>query len=141
MHSIAHRGGAVPVFVIEFVVIGTPRSQQARSKSQWQSTVRQAAPTQAALLAGPVLLRIDFFFEGTTDLDADNIIKPIQDALQHVIYGDDEAVVDVCSRKLDRLNPPPFISAPATLDNALDATTGDFVYIRVAAARSEVTFS
>lgn len=127
--------------MIEFIVTGTPRSHRATSRSQWQSKVQTAAPTQAALLAGPVLLRIDFFFEGTTDLDADNIIKPIQDALQHIIYGDDKAVVDVWSRKLDRLNPPPFISAPATLDNALNATTGDFVYIRVAAAHSEVTFS
>lgn len=127
--------------MIEFVVTGTPRSHRAGSKSQWQNTVRQAAPTQAALLAGPIRLRIDFFFEGTTDLDADNIVKPIQDALQHVVYGNDETVVDVCSRKVDRLNPPPIISAPAALDNALNSTTGDFVYIRVAAAHPEVTFS
>lgn len=127
--------------MIEFVVEGTPRSLRANSRQQWQAKVQAAAPTQAALLVGPLRLRIDYFFEGTTDLDADNIIKPIQDALQHVVYGDDETVVDVCSRKVDRLNPPPFISAPATLDNALNATTGDFVYIRVAAAHSEVTFS
>ena len=127
--------------MIEFIVRGTPRNHRASSRPQWQAKVRAAAPTQSALLAGPLRLRIDFFFEGVTDLDADNIIKPIQDALKYLIYGDDESVVDVCSRKVDRVNPPPVIDAPKTLANALDFTTGDFVYIRVAEAHPEVTFS
>ena len=126
--------------MIEFIVEGTPRNHRAQSRPQWQDKVRAAAPPQTALLAGPLRLRIDFFFDGNTDLDADNIIKPIQDALQQEVYENDETVVDVCSRKVDRRNPPSMISPPATLDNALVATTGDFVYIRVAAAHPEVTF-
>lgn len=127
--------------MIDFVVEGTPRNHRADSRPQWQAKVRNAAPAQTALLAGPLRLRIDFFFEGATDLDADNIIKPIQDALQHVVYDDDESVVDVGSRKVDRLSPPPVIDAPATLETAPNSTTGDFVYIRVGAAHPEVTFS
>ena len=43
--------------------------------------------------------------------------------------------------KVDRVNPPPVIGAPVTLEQALNSTTGDFVYVRVAEARPEVTFS
>lgn len=127
--------------MIEFVVEGTPRSHSANSRPRWQATVQQAAPAQDPLLDEPVRLRIDFFFETATDLDADNIIKPIQDALEDVVYEDDKAVVDVCARKVSRQDPRPIINAPAALSAALGSTSGNFVYIRVAAVGQEVTFS
>ncbi len=127
--------------MIEFVVVGTPRAHRANSRPLWQAKVQAAVPEQDQLLDGPLCLRIDFFFSEATDLDTDNIIKPIQDALEDLVYEDDKTIVDVCARKVDRVNPPPVIGAPVTLARALSSTTGDFVYVRVAEARPEVTFS
>lgn len=75
------------------------------------------------LLDGSVRPRIDFFFE--TDLDGDNIIKPIRDALKDVVYEYDKAVVDVCARKDNRQDSPPIVNAPATPRDALSSTRGD----------------
>ena len=127
--------------MIEFVVVGTPRTHKAHSRSQWQAAVKNAVPTDVGGLTGALRLRIDFFFENVTDLDADNIIKPIQDALEGVVYEDDEHVVDVCARKIGQQDLSPIIDPPTTLRNALRSQPGDFVYIRVAAARLEVAFS
>ena len=127
--------------VIEFVVVGTPRSFRANSSPLWKAKVKAAVPEQDQLLDGPLRLRIDFFFSETTDLDTDNIIKPIQGALEDLVYEDDKTIVDVCARRVDRVSSPPVIDAPVALEKALNSTTGDFVYIRVAEARPEVTFS
>ncbi len=127
--------------MIDFIVQGTPKSQQARSKRRWQDKVRQAVPPRFELLGGPLRLRIDFFFNGSTNLDTDNIIKPIQDALENTVYGDDDTVVDVCARKIDLRRLPQFDSTPITLASALAEPPSDFVYIRVATAHSRLGFS
>lgn len=105
--------------MVEFVVWGTPRSQQAKHRGQWQTRVQKAAPLPPKLLTGPLKLRIDFFFEGATNLDTDNIIKPIQDSLNDVVYQDDETVVDVCARKIDRQHLPTLVAVPSVLLTAL----------------------
>ena len=127
--------------MIDFVVWGTPRSQRARSRQPWMAKVRAAVPPSAELLAVPLRLRIDFFFRGGTDLDVDNIIKPIQDALQNVLYDDDVRIVDVCSRKIDLFELPPLVNIPATLANALAGSPGEFVFVRVADASRRLTFT
>ncbi len=127
--------------MIEFVVIGTPRRHKARSRPRWQATVKNAVPVRAGVLTGDLRLRIDFFFAETTDLDADNIIKPIQDALEGIVYDDDEHVVDVCARKIDQQHLPPIIHPSIMLSDALAQKPGDFVYIRVAEAQPQVAFS
>ena len=127
--------------MIDFVVKGTPRSWRANSRKRWMAQVQQAVPPTALLLAGPLRLRIDFFFKGETNLDTDNIIKPIQDALQKVIYEDDETVTDVCSRKISLHRLPPILDAPPELLFALAEPPTDFVFIRVAPAYREVSFT
>lgn len=127
--------------MIDFVVRGTPKSQQAKSKKRWQETVQAAVPPQFELLGGPLLLRIDFFFDGATNLDTDNIIKPIQDALETILYENDETVIDVCSRKIDLRRLPSLTAAPATLLTALAEPPRDFVFIRVGDAHGRVAFS
>ncbi|WP_428114994.1 RusA family crossover junction endodeoxyribonuclease [Candidatus Poriferisodalis sp.] len=127
--------------MIDFAVMGTPRTHRADTRPQWQAAVRAAFPDPVEPLTGPLRLRIGYFYERATDLDTDNIIKPIQDALKRVAYEHDKTIVDVCARKLDRLRPPPFANTPAIVSDALIATTGDFVFVRVAAADGEVTFS
>ena len=127
--------------MIDFVVRGTPKSQQAGSSKRWQETVQDAAPPLSELLTGPLRLRIDFFFDGSTNLDTDNIIKPIQDALEDIVYGDDETVVDVCARKIDLRSLPSLVAVSSTLLTALADPPGDFVYIRVAAADRRLKFA
>ena len=127
--------------MIDFVVRGTPKSQQAGSRKRWQETVKEAAPPVSELLTGPLRLRIDFFFDGSTNLDTDNIIKPIQDALEDIVYDDDETVVDVCARKIDLRSLPSLVAAPSTLLMTLGEFPGDFVYIRVATTHRRLEFA
>lgn len=70
----------------------------------------------------------------------DNIIKPIQDALEGIIYDNDEAVVDVCSRKINFRQLPPHDVAPPTLSAELTEPRSNFVYIRIAEARNLLEF-
>lgn len=127
--------------MVEFIVWGTPRSQQAKYKGRWQGRVQQAVPPPPKLLTGPLRLRIDFFFDGATDLDTDNIIKPIQDALNDIVYKDDEIVVDVCARKIDLHHLPPLTAVPSALLAALAKPPGDFVFVQVGAAQHRLAFS
>lgn len=67
--------------------------------------------------------------------------KPIQDALKGIVYANDETVIDVCSRKINLQQLPPFGVAPATLQAALSKPRGDFVFIRIADAHPQLEFS
>ena len=88
------------------------------------------------------LAMIDFIVWGKpTDLDVDNIIKPIQDALQGIVYANDGTVIDVCSRKINLQQIPRFEVAPATLRAALIEPRGDFVFIRIADPHTQLEFT
>ena len=127
--------------MVEFVVWGTPRSQQAKRTGLWQEQVKKAVPCPPKLLTGLLRLRIDFFFDGATDLDTDNIIKPIQDALIDVVYEDDNIVVDVCARKIDLQHLPTLVAVPKKLLEALAEQTRDFVFVQVGASQDRLAFS
>ena len=128
--------------MIRLIVRGKPKSLGSGSKKRWQAKIRQEAPPLAQPIAGPCRLRIDFFYDGTTDLDADNIIKPIQDALEGIVYDDDKAVVDVCARKINLQQPllPRLVDPPPVLAAELRAPQGEFVFIQVAEARTPLEF-
>ena len=127
--------------MVEFVVWGTPRSQQAKRKKLWKEKVQRAAPSLPKMLTGPLRLRIAFFYSVKTDLDTDNIIKPIQDALEDVLYEDDEVVIDVCARQIDLQRLPSVKAVPPVLLAALAKPARDFVFVRVAAADRGLAFS
>ena len=101
---------------------GTPRSQQAKNKKGWIERVQRAVPS-------------------TADLDTDNIIKPIQDALTEILYDDDETVVDVCARKINLYRLPTILSVPDKLLRALEDLSSDFVFVRVAPAHRSLAFT
>jgi hypothetical protein len=73
-----------------------------------------------------------YFHAGPTDLDIDNIAKPILDALVGTIYVDDRLVVQVLLRKT-RLSAGLRIANPSsTLAVALTGLhRDDFVYVRL----------
>lgn len=91
----------------EFIIPGPPVSQQTRRRQrllEWKTVVRQAAevrwPEGDTPFDGMLEIRITYYYESDAP-DVDNIIKPIQDALEGLVYVDDSQVVNARSRKRD----------------------------------------
>jgi crossover junction endodeoxyribonuclease RusA len=72
-------------------------------RRQWQERVRRAAEAawpEAALPVGSnCLLIVVYYGEHPVLLDNDNLVKPIQDALNGLVYRDDSQVTDTMIRK------------------------------------------
>jgi len=90
--------------IFEFCVEGTPISGQARTRSRrrWINKVsgiaKQHWPARAQPIADPIAVKITYFYEGDA-LDADNMLKPIIDALKGIVYVDDDQVTDAKAEK------------------------------------------
>jgi Holliday junction resolvase RusA-like endonuclease len=89
----------------DFVVEGPPVSQQTRNRARlqaWKQTVRQAAtsywPNGDLPSAAELSIVVTNFYE-TAAPDVDNIVKPIQDALIGLVYGDDNQITDCYTKK------------------------------------------
>ncbi len=94
----------MPVF--EFVRLGIACTVQTRNKSRLDNYRRDLRRIALGLWDGntaPVVLpvRVVISYYYTSDvLDVDNIIKPILDALNGLVYQDDLQVVRVVSQKM-----------------------------------------
>lgn len=88
-------------------------------------------PAGTPLVGEGVGALIIYFYADYTDLDVDNIAKPILDCLEDVVYANDRVIEQLIVRKtgltggLTVRNPSP------SLANALAGVTRDFVYIRI----------
>ena len=92
----------------EFIVDGPPVSQQARKRGKgnpiqdWKKTVLQEAEkywsSEQKTATGLVMLQITYFYD-SVQIDVDNIVKPIQDAIKGLAYVDDKQVSDLLVRK------------------------------------------
>jgi Holliday junction resolvase RusA-like endonuclease len=84
--------------LLEFTVEGPRVSHQTNDKANlqaWKSAVRAEAARHwtAAPLAGPVKFVLMNFHEGLRPpLDDDNMAKPIRDALNGLVYQDDQQI-------------------------------------------------
>ena len=126
----------------EFCVHGRPLSARTRVRTRlaaWQHHVRAAAtlnwPAGQAPYDVPVQLRMTHYAP-RSHADMDNLIKPIQDALQGVLYLNDRLVKDVTGnwRNIDRITRVHGVSL------VLAAALGDgrpFVHIRLWVAPDE----
>jgi Holliday junction resolvase RusA-like endonuclease len=78
------------------------QTSRRRALAEWKQKVRSACeaawPMHQALLDGPVRLRVTYDCEILAG-DVDNLVKPIQDALQGVVYRDDRQISDVTGRR------------------------------------------
>ncbi len=90
---------------LEFIVDGTPVSQQTRNRARlhwWIEHVRDVArqywPTGESAVSGLVMVTILYFYLGTP-MDVDNMPKPIIDALKELVIRDDDQVTDLICRK------------------------------------------
>ena len=125
--------------IAEFIVSGTPISAQGKppSKTRWKAKVAAAASATLAadhaLVADPVRVTIVYFYV-STDLDLDNIIKPILDALNGVIYIDDFQVANISAAKRDRSGTLILEGASPAIINHIGTTADeprDFVFVAV----------
>ena len=86
---------------------GPPVSQQTRRRDRlraWQATVRQEAEKYWSSgqppTTGLVMLKVTYFYN-SVEMDVDNIVKPIQDAIIGLAYVDDNQITDILVRKRD----------------------------------------
>jgi crossover junction endodeoxyribonuclease RusA len=132
----------MPNLPFDFFVHGTPHSVNSKNKiakAAWRSLVRASVISemvrklQIAGAPADVAVRILYLPRAHKSLiDVDNIIKPILDALENLVYVNDHVVSQVLSRRTDRglhgTIRPLYLSP--TLVSAL-MTAGDVVYVSV----------
>ncbi|NVK41432.1 MAG: RusA family crossover junction endodeoxyribonuclease [Oceanospirillaceae bacterium] len=120
----------------EFIVEGPPVSLQTRNRARlrtWKAKVETAARNALGNGVQPigdqVTFKVTYYYEGDSP-DADNIIKPIQDALVGVVYDDDDQVVETSSRKRD-INGAYKIkgASPVVIEGFVNGV--DFLHIKV----------
>jgi Holliday junction resolvase RusA-like endonuclease len=95
------------MFGFEFTVTGIPLSLQCRNKeslNRWKTEVYNAALLKwtpgLPPFKGDLTIKITYYFDNDSP-DVDNIIKPIQDALKGLVYGDDHQIVKTQCEKKD----------------------------------------
>jgi hypothetical protein len=102
---LAGRQQPLDIPALEVCVHGQPVSAQTgnrRALQAWTGRVRAAC--EAALgagqlpIEGSVTIRVTHYFEISIG-DVDNLVKPIQDALQGVAYANDKQVTDVIGNR------------------------------------------
>lgn len=104
-HNLASRSARytrrMPELPWDMVVLGVPASVQAKSSSRkhrWKAEVSSAARAAWPVSDPPLTQQLQAkvtFFHVDAPLDADNMLKPIQDSLIGIVYDDDKQVVDV----------------------------------------------
>ncbi len=120
-----------------------PVSLRAGGRSDYVSEVRE----RARLAAPPrpfaherIYVRIVWFHQVPTQGDLDNIVKPILDALEHVVYENDRLVCECLAVRVDASSTYEMSDSPvrddayASLVDALDQESGHVVYIEVGEA-------
>ncbi|MCL1470354.1 RusA family crossover junction endodeoxyribonuclease [Argonema antarcticum] len=120
----------------EFIVTGEPVSLQTNNRillQTWKAKVRQAAldrlPAGASPTITPVMVIIAYYYKRQPP-DLDNIIKPIIDGLNLVVYADDKQVTDLTVKRrnlklLVNIQTIPSIIAQALANGEL------FVYVKI----------
>lgn len=109
--------------IFDFVVPGTPRTPKSKSRVTWQGDVRRAAasvwPGDREYLQGELSAQIVHFFTGSTDLDIDNIIKPILDSLEGLVFENDRTIFEVTARRTQQATGLTIKDAPLCLNRGL----------------------
>ena len=92
-----------------------PISAQKRGKKRrYQQEIREAAMLRAGkaklpLLDGELYARLIWFHAAKPELDVDNIVKPIFDALVDIVYDDDNRIAQCVITRV-KSRPKPFLS-------------------------------
>jgi Holliday junction resolvase RusA-like endonuclease len=129
---------SVPDRTFEFTVEGPPVSPQAHNRPKLKAFGRRVRAAAQRRWDGrrrpwnaPVILTAVYYHDGlSVRRDLDNAIKPIQDALNGLVYEDDSLITRarLSKRSLDR--PYVFRNAPQAIADAFVAGR-EFIYIKV----------
>ena len=126
----------------EFTIDGPPVSQQTRRRSRlhdWKKRVRQEAEQKWSSgelpHSEPIMLTIIYFYD-TASMDVDNIPKPISDALNGLVYFDDEQITDILVRKRN-LNDDLRLTNPSDTLTEGFVRGSEFLYIVIKAAPNQ----
>jgi crossover junction endodeoxyribonuclease RusA len=117
----------------DFIVEGAPLSVQTKSKSKQKRRQRFRNKARTAWGNNPpvnqqIRVVISYFYK-RDNIDIDNIVKPILDDLEDIVYTNDKLIRDVYARKrrIVGFNPT---GLPATITEGLIAFE-EFVHILV----------
>jgi Holliday junction resolvase RusA-like endonuclease len=128
----------------EFTVHGTPMSHQTRNKARleaWRLAVRKAAAARwgvAVPLTARLKITVCYYHEGlAVRMDNDNLVKPIQDALNGLVYLDDRLITDTIVRKTSIDGPFRVRGYPLILLEGL-ASGDEFLHIIIDEAPSHI---
>lgn len=122
---------------LEFTVLGPPVSHQTRDRANlvdWKGRIR----TEAAKRWGPVIplsgrlkCTIINFHEGeVASLDDDNMVKPIRDAMNKLIYKDDRQITYSETIQIG-IDAPIKIRRASAVLLAAYSSGEEFLYIRI----------
>jgi Holliday junction resolvase RusA-like endonuclease len=100
----------IPVIPFEFIVIGKPISHQTKDRKRlqaWKTEVRRTAELcwkTGTAVGDSLRVTITHYYDALPGdesgvPDSDNIVKPVRDALNGLIYVDDYQITDFVSRR------------------------------------------
>lgn len=119
---------------VEFFVRGLPKSAQAKNQVPWRQRVRAAArdtlPPENVPTRIEVALHVVCVHAGERPMDVDNMVKPIADGLNGVVYEDDGQLTDLYAAMRRMEGMTRFEDPSAVLVSALESGT-DFVLVRI----------
>jgi hypothetical protein len=124
------------VLPIEFLILDRPLSLQTNSRLKFQAWKEQVRAEAAKAWSGRRILDkgefhltiVHFYTESPPDVD--NIIKPIQDALEGLVLFNDDLVSDVESHRRHLRGQFDFDRLPPLIMSALTSST-ECVYVRL----------
>ena len=129
---------------LEFIVRGTPISAGAsgKSKAKWRAKVSAAATAALGadhVVVADVVRATVVYFYVDTDLDLDNILKPILDVMNGLVYVDDFQVANIVAAKRDVAGSYLLTDAsPVVVEQLAVAEVGDFVFVAIDLVSMEV---
>jgi Holliday junction resolvase RusA-like endonuclease len=125
------------MFTFEFTVPGPPVSHQTHDRARlaiWKETVRRSAAVSWPFESPadtPLKIAVTYYHEGAAvRIDNDNLLKPIQDALNGLVYEDDRQITDTFVRKTSIDGRFQVRRAPMTLLEAF-AQGDEFIHVLV----------
>jgi hypothetical protein len=122
-----------PLYPFEFYLAGTPISLQASAPSidRWKAEVREAASERVRATVDllyledrPLAITIYYFPSAAMQGDVDNIVKPIVDALEGLVYLNDRTIERVVVQKFEPAVDWQFVEPSEQLAKALDTASG-----------------
>lgn len=119
----------------EFIVLGLPVGLQAsgKRKAAWKNAVSTAASAYWQGRSAPVVqslqVSIIHYYAAGPVGDTDNLVKPVLDALNRIVYEDDSFVTDVICRRRPIDTSYNFDEVPSILLDGLTSGADDFIYV------------